>query len=447
MAVTAETDMYSTQFNILVGPEAAIGSKPPPTFGLQSIRSEGLNALARTILLSGLLAGCHNGPSVGAAKQANRMHSLGHGQDPDHVIEEQVRTDRLHQLFRQSFSAIFGACLAAIMLCWLCWERFDHQVMVVWLVLLAGSSLVRLQLFLEWFRCPNSERTPARWERRYWLTLMLSAGIWGGGALAVMPVDDRLSQVLVMLFAVGMSVSAVSCYSAYRSMSLGSMGLVLLPCTLWLLFQPSPMQVGVALAVLVFSSFVVGATRKLSDALEKAFRLTRQMERAHTLSTHAAQTDELTGLMNRRAFFERAQALYAQCHREQQPLCALMLDMDHFKSINDTYGHQTGDQVLRQIGGVISASFRQVDVSGRLGGEEFAILLPNTSLETARSIAEQLVQAIGDLRADPVQGLSASLGLASTHAEPLDLNGLMDSADKALYRAKALGRNQVAVAG
>lgn len=171
------------------------------------------------------------------------------------------------------------------------------------------------------------------------------------------------------------------------------------------------------------------------------------MERAHTLSTHAAQTDELTGLMNRRAFYERAQALYAQCHREQQPLCALMLDMDHFKSINDTYGHQTGDQVLRQIGGVISASFRQVDVSGRLGGEEFAILLPNTSLETARSIAEQLVQAIGDLRADPVQGLSASLGLASTHAEPLDLNGLMDSADKALYRAKALGRNQVAVAG
>lgn len=77
---------------------------------------------------------------------------------------------------------------------------------------------------------------------------------------------------------------------------------MLLPCTLWLLFQPSSMQVGVAIAVLVFSTFVVSATRKLSDALEKAFRLTRQMERAHTISTRAAQTDELTGLMNRRAF-------------------------------------------------------------------------------------------------------------------------------------------------
>ncbi len=382
-------------------------------------------------------------PLPSPVKQANPMNNLG--QDQGHSIEEQVRTDRMHQLFRQSFSAIFGSYLGAVMLCWLCWDRFDHQVILVWLVLLAGSSLVRLHLFVQWFRCPDAARTPARWERRYWVTLMLSAGIWGGGALAVMPVDDRLSQVLVMLFTVGMSVSAVSCYSAYRYMTLGSMALVLLPCTVWMLFQPSPMQVGVALAVLVFASFVAGATRKLSDALEKAFRLTRQMERAHHISTRAAQTDELTGLMNRRAFYEQAQLLYAQCLREQQPLCALMMDMDHFKAINDTYGHQAGDQVLRQIGAVISASFRQTDIYGRLGGEEFAVLLPNTSLETARSIAEQLLQTIYHLPADPVQGVSASLGVASTHAQPLDLNGLMNSADKALYQAKASGRNQVAV--
>ena len=150
--------------------------------------------------------------------------------------------------------------------------------------------------------------------------------------------------------------------------------------------------------------------------------------------------------MNRRAFFEHAQQLYAQCRYHQQPLCALMLDMDHFKQINDTYGHQAGDQVLRQIGGVISASFRQADVYGRLGGEEFAVLLPNTSLETALDIAEQLIKAIAGLASDPVQGLTASLGVASTHNQDQDLHGLMNTADKALYRAKALGRNQVAVA-
>ncbi|MFL1552736.1 GGDEF domain-containing protein [Pseudomonas sp. D47] len=380
------------------------------------------------------------------SKQAYFMNSLGRGQDQDGFIEEQVRTDRLHQLFRQSFSAIFGSYLAASMLCWLCWDRFDHQVMLVWLPVLAGTSLLRIKMFLEWFRCPINERTPQRWERRYWVTLMLSAGVWGIGALAVMPTDDRLSQALVMLFTVGMSVSAVSCYSAYRYMTLGSIALVLMPCTLWLLFQPSSMQVGVAIAVLVFAFFVASATHKLSDALEKAFRLTRQMERAYTISTRAAQTDELTGLMNRRAFFEHAQVLYAQCRHNQQPLCALMMDMDHFKDINDTYGHQAGDQVLRQVGGVISASFRQADVYGRLGGEEFAVLLPNTSLETARGIAEQLVKAISGLASEPVQGLTASLGVATTRSLDQDLHSLMNTADKALYRAKAMGRNQVAVA-
>ncbi|KAF1012209.1 MAG: putative diguanylate cyclase DgcQ [Pseudomonas fluorescens] len=374
------------------------------------------------------------------------MNGLGRGQDQDDFIEEQVRTDRLHQLFRQSFSAVFGSYLGAIMLCWLCWERFDHRVVLGWLTALAVSSLLRLGMFIAWFRCPHAERTPARWEQRYWLTLMLSAGIWGLGAWAVIPTDDRLSQVLVVLFTVGMSVSAVSCYSAYRSMTLVSMALVLLPSTLWMLFQPSSMQVGVGLAVLVFSSFVVSATRKLSDALEKAFRLTRQMERAHNISTRAAQTDELTGLMNRRAFFEQAQLLYEKCRHNRQPLCALMMDMDHFKEINDTYGHQAGDQVLRQIGAVISASFRQADVYGRLGGEEFAVLLPDTSLETAQDIAEQLVKAIAGLAAEPVHGLTASLGVASTHMRDQDLHGLMHTADQALYRAKAQGRNQVAVA-
>ena len=380
------------------------------------------------------------------SNQANFMNGLEREQDQDCFIEAQVRTDRLHQLFRQSFTAIFGSYMAAAMLCWLCWERFDHTFMLVWLLLLGASSLLRVKMFLDWFRCPNSERTPDRWERRYWITLVLSATIWGAGAFALMPTDDRLSQALVMLFTVGMSVSAVSCYSAYRYMTLVSIGLVLLPCTQWLLFQPTSKQVGIAIAVLVFSTFVVSATRKLSDALEKAFRLTRQMERAHNISTRAAQTDELTGLMNRRAFFEHAQLLYAQCRHNQQPLCVLMMDMDHFKQINDTYGHQAGDQVLRQIGGVISASFRKADVYGRLGGEEFAVLLPNTSLETARDIAEGLIKTISDLAAEPVKGLSASLGLAFTQAVDEDLHGLMNSADKALYRAKALGRNQVAVA-
>ncbi|WP_339479940.1 MULTISPECIES: GGDEF domain-containing protein [unclassified Pseudomonas] len=374
------------------------------------------------------------------------MHGprLRNGQD--FVIAEQVRTDRLQQLFRQSVSAVLGSYLAAIILSWLCWDRFEHSAIFWWLAILSASTLLRIAMFVAYFRSDERQRTPEHWERKYWVTLVLSASIWGGGAFVLMPADDLLSQALVMLFTVGMSVSAVSCYSAYRDMTLVSIGVVLLPCTIWLLFQPSPIQVGMALSILVFAAFAARATHKMSQALEIAFRLTREMEQANSISTRAAQTDELTGLKSRRAFFEHAQQLYDECQSNQLGLCAVMLDMDHFKHINDTYGHQVGDQVLRQMGGVISSSFRATDIHGRLGGEEFAILLPDTSIEVATQIAEQLVDTIAGLMIEPVHCISASLGVASTKACNKDLHSLMNDADKALYRAKALGRNRVAVA-
>lgn len=366
--------------------------------------------------------------------------------DHEFFIAEQVRTDRLHQLFRQSASAVFGSYFGAIMLCWLCWDRFEHNVTLWWLALLTGSMLLRLSLFVAYFRSDERERTPQRWERRYWVTLVLATSIWGGGAFLAMPADDLLSQALVMLFTVGMSVGAVSAYSAHRHMTLVAIGLVLLPCSIWLLFQPSRIQVGLALSALLFASFVARATREMSKALETAFRLTREMEKTNSISTHAAQTDELTGLKNRRAFFEHAQQLYNQCEANQSGLCALMLDMDHFKQINDTYGHQVGDQVLRQAGAVISSSFRATDIHGRLGGEEFAVLLPATSIEVAVKIAEQLIQNIAGINIEPIDCITASIGVASTGADNKDLHSLMNNADKALYRAKALGRNQIAVA-
>lgn len=125
--------------------------------------------------------------------------------------------------------------------------------------------------------------------------------------------------------------------------------------------------------------------------------MTHEMEHAHSIASYAAQTDELTGLKNRRAFFEHAQQLYSYCKRNQRPLCALVLDIDHFKQINDTHGHQAGDEVLRQIGAVIRASFRESDVYGRLGGEEFAVLLADTTLEAALRIAEQLGKSIAEM--------------------------------------------------
>jgi diguanylate cyclase (GGDEF)-like protein len=123
-----------------------------------------------------------------------------------------------------------------------------------------------------------------------------------------------------------------------------------------------------------------------------------------------------------------------------------MMDIDHFKHINDSYGHQAGDQVLRQIGAVICEAVRDVDLCGRLGGEEFALLLTDTSIDVARTTAEELRQAIARLPCEHIEGITASLGVATMSAVDQSVHMLLNDADKALFRAKAQGRNQTAVA-
>lgn len=362
------------------------------------------------------------------------------------LIEEKVRTDRLHLLFRQSLLAVYGSFVAACMLAWLYWDKGNQQHIVMWLSLLGAATTMRLCVFRAYYRSPLQQQVPQRWERVYWITLLIAAGIWGGGALVVMPKGDPLAQAIALFFTIGMSGSAVSTYSAYRSMTLASIVLVLLPTTCWMLYQGGATEVVMAITTLIFAASVVRATRELSEALERAFRLTHEMELAHAILSQTAQTDDLTGLKNRRAFFEGARQQFSYSKRNRGQLCALVIDIDHFKQINDSRGHSAGDEVLRHVGALLATAFREADVCGRLGGEEFAVLLADTAAGAALTIAETLRQAIATMAlplndASSLQ-ITASIGVAIASADDT-LNSLLQRADQAMYRAKALGRNCV----
>jgi diguanylate cyclase (GGDEF)-like protein len=162
----------------------------------------------------------------------------------------------------------------------------------------------------------------------------------------------------------------------------------------------------------------------------------------------AASTDHLTGLLNRRAFEEAALNLCAQQARRREPVSLLMFDLDHFKSINDRFGHAVGDEVLRVFAGVIRASMRVDDIIGRLGGEEFAAVVP-ANLEAALRIGERArvsLQDAGVVIAGHAIGATVSIGLAMARAPIVDLDRLLARADVALYRAKNDGRNRVQAA-
>lgn len=160
-----------------------------------------------------------------------------------------------------------------------------------------------------------------------------------------------------------------------------------------------------------------------------------------------AVTDVLTGIANRRGWMERAQAMLAQSQRMGLPTCLVMVDIDHFKPVNDRYGHLVGDRLLAAVAQALHDNVRQEDIVGRMGGEEFAVLLWNTHQEEAIRVAEQLRTRAGAVSVPDETGrsigCSISLGVAEVASPGEALDRVLARADLALYTAKAAGRNRV----
>jgi diguanylate cyclase (GGDEF)-like protein len=160
-----------------------------------------------------------------------------------------------------------------------------------------------------------------------------------------------------------------------------------------------------------------------------------------------SQTDPLTGLYNRRHMMATLESEFDRSNRISSPFSLLMIDLDHFKRVNDTYGHQQGDIVLQSISQEIQAQLRQYDSAARFGGEEFALLLPETNLSEGTMVAERLRQIISKIQfSDSISDLkiTASIGIAAIpHKKINTTEDLIRLADDALYAAKSNGRNRV----
>lgn len=162
-----------------------------------------------------------------------------------------------------------------------------------------------------------------------------------------------------------------------------------------------------------------------------------------------ANTDELTGTLNRRALWYGIERLLAQTSEQGRSLWVAMLDLDHFKTVNDRFGHTVGDETLRRVAEAVRLSLRGSDLFGRYGGEEFAVALPGATADEARAVAQRMREAVGTVDWQGLcPGLRVSISIGVALAAPGDgVSLLMSRADRALYRAKAAGRDTVMVAG
>jgi diguanylate cyclase (GGDEF)-like protein len=168
--------------------------------------------------------------------------------------------------------------------------------------------------------------------------------------------------------------------------------------------------------------------------------------RLHAELHELAIRDSLTGIFNRRHFFELSEKAFKHARRYNRPLSALIFDLDHYKDVNDHYGHLIGDQVLHDMAQRCLAVVRQHDIFGRYGGEEFAVLLPETDLQGALALGERLRDVIGSTPFETEDGdvvVTISVGVARMKRSTASLMQLLSEADKAQYRAKDKGRNTV----
>jgi diguanylate cyclase (GGDEF)-like protein len=211
-----------------------------------------------------------------------------------------------------------------------------------------------------------------------------------------------------------------------------------------------PLSVNVIWATLVLANVMgLAVSCRLSTLHRRQYLAILELRRVRDTLEVMATTDALTGVVNRRRLFEVAGAMPDEARQQHRPLAAIAIDLDHFKQVNDRFGHAAGDHVLAAVGRVLREQSRAGDLIGRIGGEELAIVLPATSLEAARDAAERLRSALHAIQV-PVEGgavsVTVSLGVAALH--PLDgsFGDLLKRADRALYTARRRGRDRVEAA-
>jgi diguanylate cyclase (GGDEF)-like protein len=192
------------------------------------------------------------------------------------------------------------------------------------------------------------------------------------------------------------------------------------------------------------------ALKELKELKDHYRETARELKAARERMKQLSITDDLTETYNHRYFMESLDLELRRAERYEYPISLMMLDIDHFKIYNDTYGHMAGDRVLKQVAHVMKETVRHTDILARYGGEEFAGILIKTELDEAYQVAERVRVAVENFAFDreetqPESHLTVSIGISTLSSDVSTLQRLIKTADKALYEAKGAGRNQVAI--
>ena len=392
----------------------------------------------------------------------------------DHLLADAVLGERIRLVARRSFVASLSTPVAAALLLYLSYAEHlaDVQPLYIWSVLITLIVIVNLACCLPQALAEAQPANKQRWVHLHLGSKCLLGLGWGASVWFLMPIATPVFAMMVYIVLSGICAMVVLVHSMFWTSVVAFLLGIYLPVLLYALFHPQPLDVYVAIAgalyalLLIVYSGVVNRqlvrgvraalqARLLTDALLDANTRAEQslaaLQDEHLRLQQALQTirsmahqDELTQLPNRRAAIAALNDYLAKWESGQEICSLIMLDIDYFKMINDSYGHDTGDEVLVAMARRLEAQLRPNDLLARFGGEEFIILLPGTRLQEAAVLARRLcaVLAASPLLPDPFSlAVTASFGVTQLK-EGDTLHDWLCRADQAMYESKRLGRNQ-----
>lgn len=368
-------------------------------------------------------------------------------------ISDNVHRELLSILYRQTKHMIWAEAFASSLILFILWwpGTVSHQLLLTWYGLMLVITLPRYILANTYERIHPIGKPSILWERIIMVMLLGSALGWSFAGTVLLPKDNVLNQALVLFLLVGVAATANPFYSPIKKVYAIFAVPTLSITAIFLMTRGTNLEVFLGLALLSFailmlttaivsSSLITSALRFRFQNMKLAEDLLRSNETLEIMATH----DTLTTLPNRQFFNTLLNKTVTTAHKQQATLQVLFLDIDKFKSINDSLGHDVGDQLLKEVAKRLAENFKDVGTVSRLGGDEFVVIInQNITHDTVAKLAALCCSSI----AKPVQMkhqtlyVTTSIGISEYPQDGEDAESLLTHADMAMYKVKQNGGN------
>ena len=361
-----------------------------------------------------------------------------------------VKSEQVRIIFASTPTSLFTILLSSFVLAAVLWEVIDHRTIIIWFSLTNLLSVIRIYLYQEFRKLPPDSLISNTWHNLAISTSIASGITWGAGGILLFAEHSMVHQVFLAFMIGGMCAGAITTLSAITVAVRGFVTIALIPVILKFNFVESAISLEMTIMSILFMIMILVSAQRLNLTILESLEGRRQRELAERKIRRQAHFDELTDLPNRRLFLTNLRQEMAKAERHRRFGAVFFIDLDRFKSVNDSLGHAVGDELLVEVAHTIAMRLRREDSIARLGGDEFVVLLPEVGedQEAAGSHASTIADEIRKLFASPfmIQNhdihMTISIGIALFPTD-VTADDLLKYADVAMYRAKNDGRDRV----